>query len=89
MALGAVPGDIRRLVVSHGMRLVAIGGVVGLAGAFLVSRTMRSVLYGVTASDPATYAGVVVTVLASAALAMWVPTRRATRLDPVRSLRAD
>jgi putative ABC transport system permease protein len=89
MALGAVPGDIRRLVVSHGLRLVAIGGAVGLGGAILVSQTMRSVLYGVTASDPATYAGVVLTVVASAAVAMWVPTRRATRLDPVRSLRAE
>jgi putative ABC transport system permease protein len=89
MALGAVPGDIRRLVVSHGLKLVAIGGAVGLAGAVLVSQTMRSVLYGVTASDPATYAGVVFAVVASAAVAMWVPTRRATRLDPVRSLRAE
>ena len=50
---------------------------------------MRSVLYGVTPNDPATYAGVVAAILGSATLAMWTPTRRATRLDPVRSLRAD
>jgi putative ABC transport system permease protein len=55
----------------------------------LVSQTMRSVLYGVTTLDPVTYAGVVVAILASAALAMWVPMRRAVRLDPVRSLRAE
>jgi putative ABC transport system permease protein len=89
MALGALPRDIRRLVITQGARLLAIGGAIGLAGAFLVSQTMRSVLYGVTTSDPATYAGVVAAVFASAALAMWVPMRRATRLDPVRSLRAE
>ena len=89
MALGALPRDIRRLVITQGARLLAIGGAIGLAGAFLVSQTMRSVLYGVTTSDPATYAGVVAAVLASAAFAMWVPMRRATRLDPVRSLRAE
>ncbi|MGH9312822.1 MAG: FtsX-like permease family protein, partial [Vicinamibacterales bacterium] len=89
MALGALPRDIRRLVASQGLRLLAIGGVIGLAGAFLLSQTMRSVLYGVTASDPVTYAGVLGTVAASAVVAMWVPMRRATRLDPVRSLRAE
>ncbi len=89
MALGALPRDIRRLVITQGARLLAIGGAIGLAGAFLVSQTMRSVLFGVTTSDPVTYAGVVAAIMASAALAMWVPMRRATRLDPVRSLRAD
>jgi putative ABC transport system permease protein len=89
MALGALPGDIRRLVITQGARLIAIGGAIGLVGAILVSQTMRSVLYGVTTLDPVTYAGVVTAIVASAALAMWVPMRRATRLDPVRSLRAD
>jgi predicted permease len=89
MALGAVPGDIRRLVLTQGLRLVAVGGILGLVGAFLLSQTMRSFLYGVTASDPATYAGVVAAVAISSLLAMWMPTRRATRLDPVRSLRAE
>jgi putative ABC transport system permease protein len=89
MALGALPGDIRRLVAWQGLRLLAIGGAIGLAGAFLLSQTMRSVLFGVTTSDPVTYAGVIVSLAASAALAMWVPMRRATRLDPVRSLRAE
>jgi putative ABC transport system permease protein len=89
MALGALPGDIRRLVAWQGLRLLAIGGAIGLAGAFLLSQTMRSFLFGVTTSDPVTYAGVIVSLAASAALAMWVPMRRATRLDPVRSLRAE
>jgi putative ABC transport system permease protein len=89
MALGALPGDIRRLVVTQGARLIGIGGAIGLAGAVLVSQTMRSVLFGVTTLDPVTYAGVVMSIVASAALAIWVPMRRATRLDPVRSLRAD
>jgi putative ABC transport system permease protein len=89
MALGALPGDIRRLVITQGARLLAIGGAIGLAGAVLVSQTMRSVLFGVTTLDPFTYGGVVISIVASAALAIWVPMRRATRLDPVRSLRAD
>ena len=86
MALGALPSDIRRLVITQGARLIAIGGVLGLAGAVLVSQTMRSVLFGVTTLDPVTYAGVVLSIVASAALATWVPMRRATHLDPVRSL---
>jgi putative ABC transport system permease protein len=89
MALGALPSDIRRLVITQGARLIAIGGVLGLAGAVLVSQTMRSVLFGVTTLDPVTYAGVVLSIVASAALATWVPMRRATHLDPVRSLRAE
>jgi predicted permease len=89
MALGALPSDIRRLVITQGARLIAIGGVLGLAGAVLVAQTMRSVLFGVTTLDPVTYAGVVLSIVASAVLAMWVPMRRAMHLDPVRSLRAD
>lgn len=89
MALGAVPGDIRRLVATQGLRLLAVGAGIGLVGAFLVSQTMRSVLFGVTTSDPVTYAGVVAAVTVSAVLAMWLPMHRATRLDPVRSLRAE
>jgi predicted permease len=89
MALGALPADIRRLVVGQGLRLVAIGAAIGLLGAFLVSRSMSRVLFGVTATDPRTYLGVVLAVMASAGLAMWTPMRRATRLDPVRSLRAE
>ena len=83
MALGALPSDIRRLVITQGARLIAIGGVLGLAGAVLVSQTMRSVLFGVTTLDPVTYAGVVLSIVASAALATWVPMRRATHLDPI------
>jgi predicted permease len=89
LALGAVPGDIRRLVASQGLRLLAVGGALGLAGAFLVSQTMQSVLFGVTTSDPVTYGGAILAIAGSAVLAMWIPMRRATRLDPVKSLRAE
>ena len=89
VALGAVPSDIRRLVFGQGMGVVAIGTVLGLAGAAALARTLSSILYGVTPFDPVTYAGVVCAVLVSALGAMWVPARRAIRLDPVRSLRAE
>jgi predicted permease len=89
VALGAVPSDIRRLVFGQGLSVVAIGTVLGLAGAAALARTLSSILYGVTPFDPLTYGGVVSAVFASALGAMWVPARRAMRLDPVRSLRAE
>jgi len=89
VALGAVPADIRRLVFGQGMGVVAIGTILGLAGAAALARTLSSILYGVTPFDPVTYAGVVGAVVVSALGAMWVPARRAIRLDPVRSLRAE
>lgn len=88
IALGALPGDIPRLVLTQGIRLVAIGGAIGLAGAFVVSRMVREIFYGVSPSDPLTYAGVVGAVLVSSVLAMWIPSRRASRINPVTSLRA-
>jgi putative ABC transport system permease protein len=89
MALGALPGDIRRLIVAQGVRLVAIGVALGLGGAVVVSRSMRSILFGVEPSDPSTYGGVLFALALSAAVALWVPTRRAIRLDPARSLRSE
>jgi predicted permease len=89
VALGAVPSDIRRLVFGQGLGVVAIGTVLGLAGAAVLARTLSAILYGVTPFDPLTYGGVVFAVFTSAVGAMWVPARRAMRLDPVRSLRAE
>ena len=89
VALGAVPSDIRRLVFGQGLGVVAIGAALGLAGAAALARTLSAILYGVTPFDPLTYGAVVAAVFASAVGAMWVPARRAMRLDPVRSLRAE
>ncbi len=87
MALGARHSEVVRLIVRQGMLLVIIGTVIGLAGAFAVTRVMSSLLFGVGAKDPMTF--VVVTVLLSlvALIACYVPARRATKIDPLEALR--
>lgn len=87
MALGARRPAILMMVLRKGMLLTAIGVVLGLAGAFMLTRWMSSMLFGVSASDPATYAIVVFVSLGAALLACAIPARRATRVDPLVALR--
>ena len=89
MAFGADTKRIRRLVIGDGMRLAATGIVVGLAGATWLTRAARSMLVGVTPTDPATYAAIAVSFLLVAMLACYIPARRATRVDPMVSLRGE
>jgi len=89
MALGAERGDLVRLVVGEGMRVALVGTAAGLAGAFAVTRLMSSLLYGVRATDPVTFAGVALLLAAVAFAASWIPARRATRVDPLTALRHD
>jgi predicted permease len=89
IALGAAPGQVRRMVVTRGLGLVACGIVLGLIGAALLTRFMGTLLYGVTATDPLTYGGVAALLAAAAALASYLPARRATRVDPMLALRAE
>ena len=89
IALGAGKGSIFRLVVGQAMTLVGISLVVGLAGALAATRLLSSLLFGVGASDPATFVSIVLLVSAVAFLAAWLPARRATRVDPIIALRAE
>ncbi len=87
MALGAQTGDVLRLIVSQGFKLVLIGLGIGLVGAFALMRVIASLLFGVTTKDPLTFAAVAVLLALVALLACYIPARRATRLDPLHALR--
>jgi predicted permease len=89
IALGAGKSSIFRLIVGQAMTLVGISLVVGVAGAFAATRLLNSMLFGVGASDPGTFLGIVLLVSAVAFIAAWVPARRATRVDPIIALRAE
>ena len=89
VALGARRADVLRLVVGQGMRLAAIGLGVGLIGALGVTRVVRSLLFGVTPTDPVSFAGITVFLTLVAAVASWLPARRAMGVDPIVALRRD
>jgi putative ABC transport system permease protein len=89
MALGAVPGDISRLIVRQTLALVTIGAVLGLAGGAALARLTSTLLYDVSASDPSTYLAVAGLLSLVAVVSAYGPVRRATRVDPLMALRAE
>ena len=87
MALGAQTGAVLKLAVGYGMKLVVTGIVVGLIAAFALTRVMSTLLFGVTATDPATFTLISLLLVAVAALASYIPARRATKVNPIIALR--
>jgi len=89
LALGAEPGTIRSMVLREGLKVSAIGVVIGLGLAWGLAIASSSAMYGISPNDPLTYVGVTVTVVVIAVLAVWIPATRAMRVDPITALRAD
>jgi predicted permease len=89
LALGAMPSQIRAMMLGQGMRLLGSGLLLGFVGAFAVARVLRSLLFGVSANDPLIYGAVTLVLAGAALLACWIPARRAARVDPMITLRAE
>ncbi|MEY2481499.1 MAG: hypothetical protein QOK24_27 [Verrucomicrobiota bacterium] len=89
LALGAMPAQIRTMMIGQGMRLLGCGLLLGFAGAFAFSRVIRSLLFGVSVNDPLIYASVSLVLGCAALFACWVPARRASRVNPMITLRAE
>jgi predicted permease len=89
MALGAEAGEVGAMVLRQGVGVIAAGVLVGLAGAFAVTRLLGSLLYEVSATDPLTFVAAPLVLVAVSLLATWVPARRASRIDPLSALRAE
>ena len=89
VALGAATRDVLRLILGEGLRTVLVGAALGLAGALVLTRTVSSLLFGVTATDPIAFGSVTLLLLAAALLACYLPARRAAKVDPVVALRSE
>jgi predicted permease len=89
MALGARNADVLGLILQQGMTTTLIGVAIGIVGSFVIARAIQSLLYGVTPTDPLTFAGVALLLVCVAGLACYVPARRATEVDPMVALRSD
>ncbi|MGH9594975.1 MAG: FtsX-like permease family protein, partial [Bryobacteraceae bacterium] len=89
MALGAQPQNVLRLILGRGTRLALAGILCGLAGAFALTRFISTLLFGVQADDPATFAAVALVLFGVALAACYVPARRAMRVDPMVALRQE
>ena len=87
VALGAATGDVLTMVLRQGLRTIFTGVAIGIAGALALTRTVESLLFGVTATDPLTFGGVTLLLVGAALLACYIPARRATKVDPMVALR--
>jgi putative ABC transport system permease protein len=87
MALGAQQGNILRMVLLRGLRLIAAGIILGVVASLELTRFIASQIWGISATDPATFIGVAILLLAVALAACWLPARRAMRIEPMEALR--
>ena len=87
VALGARSSDVLTMILSQGMRTIAIGLLIGFAGALILTRALASLLFGITATDPITFAAVIALLVGTALLACYIPARRASKVDPMVALR--
>ena len=87
IALGAQAGNVLRMILGQGLRLAVVGVVLGLVGAFALTRLLKGLLFGISASDPLTFAVIASLLVGVALLACWLPARRATKVDPLEALR--
>jgi predicted permease len=87
VALGAAPGGILRMILGQGLRTIFIGVAIGITASLALTRTVQSLLFGVTATDPLTFGGVTLLLVGAALLACYIPARRATKVDPMVALR--
>jgi ABC-type antimicrobial peptide transport system permease subunit len=89
MAMGALEGEVARMVLRQGMALAGAGILLGLVGAFGLTRLMEALLFGISALDPVTFGAVSGMLALVALLATWLPARRASRTDPAEAIRYD
>jgi ABC-type antimicrobial peptide transport system permease subunit len=87
--LGARAGDVLRLVIREGLILIAVGLSIGMASAWAATRLIAGWLYGVSPTDPLTFAAIALLLTAVTSLACWIPARRATKVDPMVALRCE
>jgi putative ABC transport system permease protein len=87
VALGARSRDVLTMILSQGMRTILIGLAIGLMGSLALTRTLASFLFGISATDPLTFAAVIALLIVAALLACYIPARRATKVDPMVALR--